>query len=634
MRIALVERGRRRIWALIFTLAAAVFTFAAGILSGGNPLAITIIAALVGIAALFTLGTRIHIHAWWGAALLTLALAVFGFVILQGCIHATPSRRAIFFGFFLCLAFVLLLRAIIGNIRAAGIVWVSFCLIYGVINYCVLKFRGSIITMQDFTSIQTALSVAGNYSFKSNWLLNTCAYLSACCIILLARIQFSCRAAHRRKLRLRCLALAVLLVAFPASQAKKYTPKYWNDEGARRNGVFMQYLCELAHMQNEKPEGYSAELVSALMPDAAPASVPAGEKPHIIAIMIEAYSDLSVLGSFETSADEMSFFNELKQEAIHGQALSSVLGGSTANSEWEFLTGNTMGFLPGSAIPYRQYMQNDPNSLVDVLKNQGYRCIAMHPYKPKGWSRNTVYPALGFDEIYFKDDMDWGETVRKYVSDSAFMNAVIRKFEEHSSDEPLFLFGITMQNHGGYTDEEFKGEVRIEDMKGEYPEANQYLSLIKLTDDAIRELIAYFENVDEKVQIILFGDHQPNLEAGFYSALGVKNDQFKRIVPFLIWNNYDQNSTEYPLTSLNYLSSILLESAGLELPPYNRFLLEMQEEIPAINSLGYVNAQGKAGEISSAEGETAELLNQYRVLQYANLLDESTDDSLYVGTIK
>ena len=74
------------------------------------------------------------------------------------------------------------------------------------------------------------------------------------------------------------------------------------------------------------------------------------EKPTIIAIMNESFSDLSVLGDFDTNFELTPFMNSLQKNTIKGYALASVYGAKTPNSEWEFMTGNTMGFLPEGSV--------------------------------------------------------------------------------------------------------------------------------------------------------------------------------------------------------------------------------------------------------------------------------------------
>lgn len=148
----------------------------------------------------------------------------------------------------------------------------------------------------------------------------------------------------------------------------------------------------------------------------------------------------------------LPYFHSLKENAIHGYALSSVFGAKTPNSEWEFMTGNSMAFLPSGSVVYQQYISKTPTSIVSNLKNDGYTCVAMHPYYETGWSRNAVYPDLGFDETHFIDDFDQTKLLREYITDRELYEKIIDRYESRAANEDLFIMSISMQNHGGYTE--------------------------------------------------------------------------------------------------------------------------------------------------------------------------------------
>ena len=94
------------------------------------------------------------------------------------------------------------------------------------------------------------------------------------------------------------------------------------------------------------------------------------------------------------------------------------------------------------------------------------------------------------------------------------------------------------------------------------------------------------------------------------------------MVPFLIWTNYDSPEQEVELTSLNYLSTMALEQAGISLPPYYQFLSDMQECIPAMNARSYYSKSlGTYQEFEYATGEEAMWLHQYEMLQYNGMFD-------------
>ena len=134
----------------------------------------------------------------------------------------------------------------------------------------------------------------------------------------------------------------------------------------------------------------------------------------------------------------------------------------------------------------------------------------------------------------------------------------------------------------------------------------------------------------------MFGDHQPKLEDSFYellygkslNSLSLKELQKKYTVPFIIWANYDIDAkSDVENVSANYLSSLMLQQTNLKMSRYNEFLLNMRNEVPALNANGYVDKDGKNHELSE-NNEYTKLITQYQYLQYNSLMDKkhvSTD---------
>ena len=88
-------------------------------------------------------------------------------------------------------------------------------------------------------------------------------------------------------------------------------------------------------------------------------------------------------------------------------------------------------------------------------------------------------------------------------------------YEHRDPDKPLFLFNVTIQNHGAYTVKDYPAEIRLMDQPGVYPMAEQYLTLVHKTEDQFLRLTEYFSQQDEPVLILMFGDHQPSVEPAF-----------------------------------------------------------------------------------------------------------------------
>ena len=543
----------------------------------------------------------------------------------------------------------LLLFAVFGKLHVALMTETLFFGIYGLANYFVLNFRSVPIQPWDLLSIGTAASVAGNYDYT----LDRQALLVVLGFILLLILEYFCRFTLKKgtwKLRLPMAAtLVVMLGAFGLmfhsdeiveQKLRLYNKLFTPTTISYKNGTALAFVMELRYMSVDKPAGYDADaaaqelaaLEEESMSEPAMAAASDGEElPNIIVIMDEAFSDPAILGDFTVNQDYMPFVHSLlegTENTVSGWLNVSVLGGNTANTEFEYLTGNTMAFLPQGSIPYQQYINESAPSLASHLASLGYQTVAMHPYNASGWDRDTVYPAMGFSEMYFLPDFENPHKVRNYVSDQSDFEKIIEIYE-NKGDSPLFLFNVTMQNHSSYTEsfDNFDPQIEVE---GGSQTLNNYLSLLSLSDEALSELIAYFEGQEEDTVIVFFGDHQttnsviePILKQnGKSSSTLTEEEQADRYkVPFFIWANFDIEEETGVETSANYLGAKTLEAAGVPMDGYFTYLSGLSETVPVI-SANHVTLDD--GTFTNADDQ-AELLSDYKGYQYYRLFDYSAD---------
>lgn len=572
------------------------------------------------------------------------------YLLLDAELRAKISNEKMLLNILCCLVVFLAVQCFTNNAGLTCIISHVLLLLIAGINYFVYLFRGNEFIFSDLKSIQTGLSVAGNYQFV---LSNRAVYvilLTALYIALMRKLHTSFQ--KRILITVFCISIAVFCCVYIGEKTENYVTETWEQKGSYRNGYLLNFVLSIRDCFIGEPEGYSKEAVAALEEqysdgaDHAAVSADIDEpqqKPTIIVVMSESYADLSVIGEYSTNREVAPFYDSLKKNTIKGYALSSVFGAKTPNSEWEFMTGNSMAFLPSGSVVYQQYIDNAPTSIVSNLKNTGYTCVAMHPYYNTGWSRNTVYPNLGFDEMYFLNDFDQTKLLREYVTDQELYESIIDRYENRRKKEDLFIMSISMQNHGGYTEKYDNFDEQIRMLGVNYPDVNQYLSLVHESDAALEYLITYFENVDEPVEIVFFGDHQPSLSSSFYPYLngkglsGLTEDELEALytVPFFIWTNYESEESEVEITSLNFLSTMALEKAGIEMPAYNEYLSDMRKIVPAINARGYYSkTAGRFLHIEEAEGEEAEWIRDYEILQYNNMFDRKGKSELFFPYIK
>lgn len=532
-----------------------------------------------------------------------------------------------------------LLLFLFGKLKTALRCQTILFMIIGLANYYVLEFRSAPIMPWDILSIGTAASVANNFKYTLS--KETVFVLIGFVILIL--LESKATLELKKDWRIRTggvLASFALLWGFTAmlhqdstvARFKLYDKLFTPTVMSKRDGTAVAFLMELKYIVVEKPDGYNKEDAAALLASYDTNDTEsATHTPNIIVIMNEAFSDLSVLGDFETNEDYMPFLHSLMQEGtpntISGHLNVSVLGGNTANTEFEFLTGNTMAFLPQGSVAYQQYVKSNDYSIATYLKSKGYDTIAMHPYNASGWDRDKVYPLLGFDTFYSLKDWVNPVKIRKYVSDQSCYDKIIELYEQKDANTPFFLFNVTMQNHSSYSEEydNFHPDITVEGTSSKI--LPNYLSLIKLSDQALENLIEYFSKADEDTVIVFFGDHQPSnsVAAPVWKLNGRSGDSLteeeearRYKVPFIIWANYDIEAASNVETSANYLGSHVLRAAGLPLYDYRNYLSQLEGQYPVLTAIRAENAQG----ISTPVKDVKSTLQDYMTLQYYNIFSQ------------
>ena len=518
--------------------------------------------------------------------------------------------------------------------RHAVCVGMGISLLHGLIDHYVMLFRGTPVMLSDVFSIGTAANVAQGYSAPVELSVLRGVSTAVLYCVLVCLMQRRWKLFDRWYVRRGCSLIVVALAAYAVHYGLGITGTSINFWASSRSYSEFYYFLRCAGRSIVRaPEGYSADGLQTLAEDYK------GEQgtktPNIIVIMNESFSDLGIVGNFETNEDYMPFVHSMQKgqkNTITGNLLVSTFGGGTANTEFEFLSGDTMAFLPFGCSPYQMYVKSEMPSLVGALEAQNYQTVAMHPYLSTSWNRPQVYQSFGFDEQCYEDSFPSDvERVRGRVSDSASYKKIIELYENREEGQPFFLFDVTMQNHGGYEREgypAFEEKIRLTgEYEGRYQQVDTYLSLVRCSDEAVQELISYFANVSEDTAIIFFGDHQPNVPSAFYDELYGNTDaersreqkQTKLITPFFIWANYDIGSQTGVEVSANYLSAFALDALGCSTSGFDELRLAAQQSVPRINSYGYYLADG-----SWHDNETlseCEALTAYRSAQYAQIFD-------------
>lgn len=615
--------------------------------------------------------------------LLFLLLMPFVTITMTECLNNVFIYNMTYLGFLgnylLIIILYFLVFALSGSIRLPLLIINPILFGFAVAHSYIMDFRGTPFLPMDFLSIKTAAGVANTYNYTPTYKVMTASMIFIFTIILGVKMRTP-KYNTLTKVISRAFAgtfSSVLLILFYFTSVfanAGVRPDFWNQtRGYHNYGFAFNFFCNTKYLYMSEPSNYNPDEIknyvnSVVDKNNSDADSTGNDdnytKPNIICIMNESLSDLQVLGNLTTNEDYMPFMRSLTKNTIKGNLYVPVIGAGTSNTEFEFLTGHTTAFLPSGSNAYMLYIKNPLASLVSTLKAQSYSAFALHPYYAVGWNRTDVYKYMGFDKfVSLENIMDIslmreyqangsdpnylqqrveevypGENmlIRQYISDSYDYKLLIRDYEQRDKSTPYFAFNVTMQNHGGYTTScvNFDESIYATSVSKNYIKANKYLSLVKASDNAFKELIEYFSTVKEPTVICMFGDHQPSVETEFIcEALGVdslsgltpQQEQSRHITPFIIWANYDIGEQQIDKLSANYLSSLVLKTAGVKLSEYNQYLLKLSKTLPVIDTVGYIDNENNYYKWSDVS-PYSHLLDEYEKIQYNNIFDQKNID--------
>ncbi len=529
----------------------------------------------------------------------------------------------------------------------------------------VLTLRGVGVNLSDIFAIDTALSVSSNYSvsLKEEYFLSIIVTVFFCIASVVFPFKFKFVSARSilsffkenlhqdlKKIKhnadfLHVLFFALLLYILFFSIYNVYqtieqksTLRHWgNQDALNYTGTVYKLLMQIKESSLSAPDGYSSKEAEDILSRYNESD--GLRNPNIIIIMNESFSDLRDISDIELNEENMSFYNSLDKNVTKGNVVVNGYGGITCNAEFEFLTGISMANMPKNSFPYLQYINHNIHTMIGDLDSSLYRKDYIHPFIASNYKRSYLYPFLGFDKFY--DGLSFSaqdsyseeygernepveyegvELIRGFIGDETTYDKVIDLYENKSEDERLAEFIITMQNHGGYTDEDtgFISDIKSGTGSGE---VDLYLSLIKKSDEALKKIIEYFSNADEDTVIVFFGDHRPNLIDTYEKSFENNRDHDLAYysTPFLIWTNFDTETEYIDYISLNYLSVIMKEKAQMSVTKFDNFLMELYEKYPIISNNFMIDNQNN---YSSEYDLTQDpLLVEYGILSYYYLFD-------------
>lgn len=399
------------------------------------------------------------------------------------------------------------------------------------------------------------------------------------------------------------------------------------------NGTILHFVSRMGNDIMEKPAGYSSQNMQKIIEEIGQKystqnkSVAKNDKPNIVFILSEAFWDPMKLSHIEWEEDPMPTIRSLIQKQ-GGDFLSPEFGGNTANVEYSVMSGFSSNFIKEGSVPYVSLdsSKSTPYSIVSNFKNLDYRTLSIHPFEKTFYNRDSLFVKFGFDESLFNKNLIHKNTdnLGSYISD----NSLFKEIEYLNQKEklPYFFHTISMQNHYPYTSD-FKKSTQnfVKNANGSKAkeDLNRYANGVKATDNAMKQLISYYEKQERETLLVFYGDHLPVLDEDLLTKglkkQGEEIEAAKHKTEYFIWSNKKDLKISGPL-SANYLAEAAFKVSGLPLTPFQEFLDHLRNEIP---DFGYNYEQKKLSP------KLKEELKIYELLQYDMIQGEKYSKKLF-----
>lgn len=357
----------------------------------------------------------------------------------------------------------------------------------------------------------------------------------------------------------------------------------WNHD---MNGFLLATFIDTKFLQVPIPKDYNKKKVESIFlkmqQNDALLRNPAKIKPNVVVILSESFWDPTFAKMLKLNEDPIPNFHRLAKESASGIINVPGIGGGTANTEYEVLTGLTRHFVPNYTVPYNpynDYIYRPIRSLATIFSEQNYKTTAIHTYHSWFYRRNDIYKNLGFDKFISLETLG-NEPEKKclFAEDRTVSDLIINQLNQSSKKD--FILAVTMQGHGPYQDmtaltDRIKIENNISSEAKKITEA--YFNNLSTIDEELGHLINRLQKVKEPTMLIFFGDHIPPFGDAVFKEIGfdVTKEKAKE-TPAFVWSNYEKSTDSFHFHA-NMLGAYALNKAGIYSDSFMNYLYKYSE---------------------------------------------------------
>ena len=395
-----------------------------------------------------------------------------------------------------------------------GILW----LLLGITDLIMMLVRNSPLAGNDFSVFFTGFGITFKYLKLWHILLIAVGFLlvGASAVLLFRRLP------KKQSKRLPALlhfigtvAVTVLLVC--TVRLTGSIPKHFSDMTKAYDAYGFPYcfVQSLTERGIGKPAAYKDSSLDDIEARLSSTGASAEKTPNIIFLQLESFWDVNELRDVSFSENPLPTFTALAQNGPSGFLTVPSIGGGTANTEFEVLSGMSLDYFGVGEYPYYTVLQNTAcESVAYDLSQIGYTAHALHNYTGSFYERNIAYGNLGFDTFTPLEYMtNPSYNPIGWANDAILTEQIMTALR--STDTKDFIFTVTVQGHGQYPSEpsEKPGRITVSGISDSalLNQYTYYVNQLYETDAFLARLIAELEAYGEDTVVVAYGDHLPAL---------------------------------------------------------------------------------------------------------------------------
>ena len=318
-----------------------------------------------------------------------------------------------------------------------------------------------------------------------------------------------------------------------------------------------------------KPAGYNASMIKSLIPEeylTDKGTYELEEKdivsddddmPNILFLQLESFVDPLKFKHVAFSEDPIPYYRSLMKKYSTGSLTVPACGAGTANTECEFMTGLSMHFFGPGEYPFKSVLSKKPaESIARDLSSIGYDTHAIHNHRALFYTRNEVFANMGYDTFTSVEYMsDIQKTPKGWAKDKILTSQIMDALKY--SDKKDYIYTISVQGHGQYPSEKLLADPDITVVKAPNEATENryeyYANEVHEMDVFIKDLTEKLSQYDEKVILVMYGDHIPALDIAEenYDAKDLFQTQY------VIWSNYETEKKDKDIKAYEMPAEIL-----------------------------------------------------------------------------